>query len=44
MSPKVNNRGQKVIIYEKKIWNDYYYLEAINNKWFLETQTMYINK
>ena len=44
MSPKVNNRGQKVIIYEKKIWNDYYYLEAINNKWFLETQTMYINQ
>lgn len=43
LSPRKNNRGQEVIIYEKKIGKYYYYFEDVNtNSQQLETQTMYI--
>lgn len=45
LSTKKSWEWRKVLIYEKKIWDKYYYLENIDNRsWYLSTQTMYINK
>lgn len=44
ISSKPNNKWEPVIIYEKKNWNYYYYLEKVNKNGFLDTQTMYIRE
>ena len=44
ISPYKSKNKETVIIYEKTIWNKYYYLEYLDNNWILKTKTMYINK
>ena len=44
ISPKPNRRWNTVVIYKKRIWNLFYYLEQVSKKeWILETQTMFKN-
>lgn len=45
LSPYLSWNWEKIIIYEKTMWNKYYYLEYIPTKWkLLSPKTMYINK